>query len=181
MGLIDQLRRLNRAATIVAARSTDDERQLLLLGALLADRMKAKRQIASLNEVEFRVFSQFGDDGIVQWLVSHIAFLHRTFVEFGVEDYRESTTRFLMMHDNWSGFVMDGSAENVSAIVASEYFWRHELVARAAFVDRENINELLAASPFDHDIGILHIDLDGNDYWIWNQIDVVGRTRRIRS
>jgi hypothetical protein len=173
MGLIDRLRRFNRAVTIVAAHSGDPEHQLLLLGALLAERMKAKGQIGSLSEVEFRIFSQFGDDGIVQWLTSHIAFSHRTFIEFGVEDYRESTTRFLMMHDNWSGFVMDGSAENVAAIVASEYYWRHELLARAAFIDRENINELLAGCPFQRDIGVLHIDLDGNDYWIWNQIDVV--------
>ena len=173
MGLIDRLRRFNRPLTQVAAHSADPEHQLLLLGTLLADRMKAKRQIASLSEVEFRVFSQFGDDGIVQWLASHIAFPHRTFIEFGVEDYRESTTRFLMMHDNWSGFVMDGSADNVATILHSEYFWRHELMARAAFIDRENINDLLSTCPIDRDVGILHIDLDGNDYWIWNQIDVV--------
>lgn len=173
MELLGHLRRLNRAVLKIAADTANPEQPLLLLGSILAEQMKVKQQIHSLSEVEFRVFSQFGDDGIVQWLATHVDFLHRTFIEFGVENYRESTTRFLMMHDNWSGFVMDGSAAHITAIVHSEYFWRHELYAHTAFVDRENINSLLSTCPFDHEVGILHIDLDGNDYWIWNQINVI--------
>ena len=41
------------------------------------------------------------------------------------------------------------------------------------FIDRENINGLLALPRFDREVGILHIDLDGNDYWIWKEIDVI--------
>lgn len=37
----------------------------------------------------------------------------------------------------------------------------------------ENINNLLLLSGFDSDVGLLHIDLDGNDYWIWKEIDVI--------
>jgi hypothetical protein len=129
--------------------------------------------VESLREVEFRVFSQWGDDGIIQWLVRHLAFPHETFVEFGVEDYEESNTRFLMMNDNWSGFVMDGSETNVARIVSAPYYWRHELTATAAFVDAENVNRLLSSSGFERDVGILHIDVDGNDYWIWKAIEVI--------
>jgi hypothetical protein len=39
-----------------------------------------------------------------------------------------------------------------------------------AFVTRENINELLAKSGFDEDVGILSIDLDGNDYHVFHAI-----------
>jgi hypothetical protein len=148
------------------------EVQALLLGRLLADSVKAKRDIASLRDVEFRVFSQYGDDGIVQWLTHHIP-CPPAFIEFGVENYRESTTRFLLMNDDWTGLVLDGSAENVAEIHAAEYFWRHELTAKAAFVDRANVNQLLRAAGFGAEIGLLHIDIDGNDYWIWEAIDVV--------
>ena len=117
--------------------------------------------------------SQFGDDGIIQWLVSHLDIPNRTFIEFGVEDSRESNTRFLMMNDNWSGLVMDGSESNVASIVGAEYFPSHELLAKAAFIDAENINGLVAATPFGREIGILHIDLDGNDYWVWKSIDAI--------
>jgi hypothetical protein len=73
-----------------------------MLGRLLSEMIKAKKHIASLNEVEFKVFSQFGDDGIIQWIVSNLEFPNKTFVEFGVENYQKSNTRFLMMNNNWS-------------------------------------------------------------------------------
>jgi hypothetical protein len=150
--------------------------QLLLVGKLAADNFKAKRNLKSLEEVEFKVFSQFGDDGIIQWLTSNLAIANKTFIEFGVEDYRESNTRFLMMNDNWTGLVIDGSAENVSRIVGSEYYWKFELTAKAAFIDRENINALLSIPDMDPAVGILSIDLDGNDYWVLERINVVSPT-----
>jgi hypothetical protein len=171
--LIGNLRRFYRAVLKIADQAPDAERQLMLLGSMLAAQVRAKPRIDSLSDVEFSVFSQFGDDGIIQWLAGHIEFAHKTFIEFGVENYRESTTRFLLMHDNWTGFVMDGSAKHVSTIGKSKFYWRYELFARAAFIDRENINRLLSEAPLGRDIGILHIDLDGNDYWIWEQISAV--------
>ena len=173
MGLVRYLETARMAIHAIANKLIPSEQQLLTLGRLLSETVKSKTNIASLSEVEFKVFSQWGDDGILQWLISHLQILNQTFIEFGVADYRESTTRFLMMNNNWSGFVMDGSAKNVARIVHSEYFWKYSLSAKAAFIDADNINGLLASSQFGKEIGILHIDLDGNDYWIWKAINVV--------
>jgi len=149
------------------------EQLMLIHGKLLSESVRCQKRIASLSQVEFRVFSQWGDDGIIQWLAGVLEFPSKTFVEFGVANYRESNTRFLMMNDNWSGLVMDGSESNVAQIVDSEYFWKYQLTARAAFIDRDNINNLLRASRIGKEVGILHVDLDGNDYWIWKEINVV--------
>jgi hypothetical protein len=149
------------------------ETELLLLGRLLANQSRSRGEIASLHDAEFKVFSQFGDDGIIQWLVQRLQIGHKTFIEFGVEDYRESNTRFLMMNDNWSGLVIDGSRDNVDSILGSEYYWRHDLQAECAFIDCDNINGLISASGLGGEIGLLHIDLDGNDYWVWKAIDAV--------
>lgn len=173
MRILSRLRNLKRALDILAGHESVADRHALIGGRILSELVRAREHIASLHDVEFRVFSQWGDDGIIQWLVHNLDFPHRTFVEFGVEDYRESNTRFLMMNDNWSGFVMDGSPANVERIRAAEYFWRHDLAARAVFVDRDNINDVLATAGLRRDVGILHIDLDGNDYWIWKEIDVI--------
>jgi hypothetical protein len=154
-------------------RNDNSEQQILMLGRLLSETVKSKKLIDSLKEVEFKAFSQFGDDGIIQWLVNNIEFPHKTFIEFGVEDYRESNTRFLMMNDNWSGMIMDASPKNVERIRNSDYFWRHDLIVKSVFIDRENINELISSAHFDKDVGILHIDLDGNDYWIWKEIKTI--------
>lgn len=166
-------KRLTRMMVAWVRRLTGYEAKMLALGRLLSLVVCEKTNINSLCDVEFRVFSQYGDDGIIQWLVNNIDLQHKTFIEFGVEDYRESNTRFLMMHDNWSGLVMDGSAWNIGLIRKSEYFWQYDLEAKCAFIDCDNVNELIAASGFRGEIGLLHIDIDGNDYWVWKAIDVV--------
>lgn len=126
----------------------------------------------ALADCEFQVFSQYGEDGIIEKLVQILEPTARRFVEFGVEDYRESNTRFLLQHRNWTGLVMDGSARNISSISRSDLSWRFALHARQAFITRENINSLLTEESFDGDLGLLSIDVDGNDYWIWQAISV---------
>lgn len=127
----------------------------------------------TLRESEFRVFSQWGEDGIIQWLLARVKAEPKVFVEFGVESYVEANTRFLLMHDNWAGLVMDGSADNVRRIRKSGIYWKYNLKAVEAFITRENINELLRENGVSGEIGLLSIDIDGNDYWIWEAIDSI--------
>jgi hypothetical protein len=122
---------------------------------------------------EYRVFSQAGDDGIIQRLVREVPVRQRVFVEFGVQDYTESNTRFLLLKDNWSGLVMDGSQKDVDFIRRDPIYSRHDLKSVCAFVSASNINRLLEENLPARDIGLLSIDIDGNDYWIWKAIHVV--------
>jgi len=147
--------------------------QMMLLGKLLCRSNREARTLKSISDYEFKVFSQFGDDGIIQWLIHAIPVQHKTFIEFGVADYFESNTRFLLMNNNWSGLVLDGSSANVERIRASHQMWRHELYAKAAFVTVDNVNQLVSDHPFGREIGLLHIDVDGNDYWLWKAIESV--------
>lgn len=173
MKLITYLQKLRIVINNIANQSIASEQQLLTLGRLMSETLKSKKGISSLSEIEFKVFSQWGDDGIIQWLVNNLEIPNKTFVEFGVENYRESNTRFLLMNNNWSGFVMDGSESNVAQIINSEYFWKYELSAKAIFIDKDNINNLLSSSALGKELGILHVDLDGNDYWIYKEIDAI--------
>ena len=138
-------------------------------GVILAE-LNARKDSKSLKDYEFKVFSQWGEDGILQRLTNLVPITNKTFIEFGVEDFSESNCRFLMMKDLWSGFVMDGSADNIGRLKQSEYFWRYDLAVLHAFITRENINDLLAKSGFAADLGILSIDLDGIDYHVLEAI-----------
>ncbi len=142
------------------------------IGSLHSELISQKRAYDKLSDLEFRVFSQFGDDGIIQYLIKKIDIPIKSFIEFGVEDYFESNTRFLLQNNNWSGFVMDGSTEHISKLRSSYFFWRHDLEAKSIFITKENIVGLL--EPYVKkwgSVGILHIDLDGNDYWIWRELN----------
>ncbi|BBZ39206.1 hypothetical protein [Mycobacterium conspicuum] len=156
-----------------ARRSDVQDKQRTLIGRQLAWRVRELESIDSLSDVEFSVFSQFGDDGIIQWLIHRLAGISESFVEFGVEWYHEANTRFLLVNDNWRGLVMDGSKQNIHAIKRDEISWRHDLQSKCAFVTAENIDQLLLEHGFEGDIGLLHIDIDGNDYWVWRAVTAV--------
>jgi hypothetical protein len=141
----------------------------VLVARLLIRQMKERGILHSLKEAEFKVFSQFGDDGIIQYLVHQtgISPEEESFVEFGVGDYTESNTRFLLVHNNWRGLVMDGDAGQIASLHKSDLYWRHDLTAVSVFVSKENLGELLHKHGFEQGLGLMHIDIDGNDYWIW--------------
>lgn len=152
---------------------SDSVRDLQMqVGCLQVKQMRASAP-ASLREAEFRVFSQFGEDGILQYLIWKLAPLPEIFVEFGVGDYTEANTLFLLMHDNWRGLIMDSSASNIENVRRRSLAWRHDLRAACAFVNRDNINRLIESNGVSGAIGLLSIDIDGNDYWVWERMDVV--------
>jgi hypothetical protein len=128
---------------------------------------------ADIQGAEFRAFSQWGEDGILQHLLRHLPVSRKIFVEFGVENYTESNTRFLLTNNNWAGLVIDGSRENVEYIKKDEIYWRYNLKAENAFITKDNINDLIHRNGISGEIGLLSIDIDGNDYWVWEAINAV--------
>lgn len=158
-----KLKKLNRAL--------DDQK--LLFGRHMANLLKDTAPGTSLGDTEFKIFSQFGEDGIIQFLIQNIEIENKFFIEFGVERYIEANTRFLLMNNNWRGLILDSSMENIQAIQKNENYWRYDLTAKQAFVATDNINALIREEEISGDIGLLSIDIDGNDYWIWKAIDII--------
>jgi hypothetical protein len=137
-----------------------------------------KRQLQTLADRdlranEFRVFSQWGEDGIIQFLLDKIKIKRKIFVEFGVQNYTESNTRFLLVNNNWAGLIIDSSEVYIKYIKNDPIYWQYNLKAIQSFVTKDNINDLLASNGVKGEIGLLSIDIDGNDYWVWEAIDVV--------
>jgi hypothetical protein len=146
---------------------------MMINQGLILSAFNETRNSTNLADYEFKVFSQWGEDGIIQYLSKAIEIKHRTFIEFGVESFMEANCRFLLMKDNWSGYVIDASSSNISILKNSYFYWKYQIDAADAFVTKDNINELLAKSCFDEDVGILSIDIDGNDYFILEAINTV--------
>jgi len=127
----------------------------------------------NIQLAEFKVFSQWNDDGIIQFLVNYLDLEDKTFIEFGVQNYTESNTRFLLMNNNWTGLIMDGTESNIRDVQEQDIYWKYNLTAINAFITRENINDLIRQNGFNGELGLLHIDIDGNDYWVWKEISVI--------
>jgi hypothetical protein len=74
------------------AQSAAAERALLLHGQIAARGLPDTLQ--TLAEAEFRVSSQWGEDGILEWPVRHAPLPNTRFIEFGVETFQETNCRF---------------------------------------------------------------------------------------
>ncbi|WP_423929612.1 hypothetical protein [Candidatus Palauibacter sp.] len=132
---------------------------------------------ALLRNREFKVSSQNGEDGLIAFIFSEIGVTNRRFVEFGVGDGRECNCANLAIRFGWSGLMLEGNS--VSARRAREYYAKLErsggngIQVRRAHVTAENINETIACAGVQGEIDLLSIDIDGNDYWLWEALDVV--------
>jgi hypothetical protein len=149
------------------------EKGALLTATVLAKENRARKRLKGLYEVEFSVYSQWGEDGIIDWLIDRLPGIPHAFIEFGVQNYQESNTRLLLKMRNWRGLVIDGSQKHIDDIKNQEIYWCHNLTARCAFIDRDNINNLIESAGLTGEIGLLSVDIDGNDYWVWQAIEVV--------
>mgnify|MGYP000935022603 CR=1 FL=1 len=147
----------------------------ILIGRQLSNQNqdRTKSIINDIHQAEFKVFSQWGDDGIIQFLVNYLDIPNKFFIEFGVENYKEANTRFLMMNNNWSGLIMDGSKKNIQFIKSMKWYHYYDLIALPEFITCENINNIFDKNNIHGEIGLLHIDIDGNDYWVWKTINTI--------
>ena len=149
-----------------------DQLELTLInqGRILSS-LNSQKKTTRLSDYEWKIFSQWGEDGIIDFLVSEVSITNKTFIEFGIDNFSESNCRYLLMKSDWNGFVIDGSKKNIDKLKSSNYFWKYDLQALATFIDIDNINEILKKSGFEKDLGILSVDIDGNDYHVLNKID----------
>lgn len=156
------------------------EDDLMMMGeTLLASKMnlwdseKLPFIPSNWDDYGFKVFSQNNEDGLIQYIIHHTDLPQKNFIEFGVEDYSECNTRFLLLHNNWKGLIMDGSIEDMDALKKQDIYWKRTIEAKGAFITKENINKLISESGFSGNVGLLSVDIDGNDYWVLDAIDCI--------
>ncbi len=138
--------------------------------ALAADgRYADPKSLARFNR---RMYSQQGEDGVIAEIFSRIGTRDRTFLEFGIGDGRENTTRFLLER-GWKGVWLEGSPEHVEH--AREFFQpyieRGQLTIVQAFITAENINTLLDEAGLPQELDYMSIDIDYNTAHVWRAVN----------
>ena len=112
-----------------------------------------------LEAHESNVYSQCGDDGVLLRLFELLGVTNRRFVEFGAWDgVHFSNTANLRLHHDWSGLLMEGSDRADGQLVKRET------------IRAENVNELFRKYEIPRAFDLLSIDIDGNEYWIWEAV-----------
>ncbi len=134
-------------------------------------------QLPDIRTTGFKVFSQFEEDGILLYLFSVIGEGSKTFIEIGANDGINSNCSNLAIHFGWSGLFFEGDAKLIKR--GRKFFsklptpYHPKPIYVQAIITRENINELISSNGLKEDMELLSIDIDGNDYWVWDAIEVI--------
>lgn len=128
----------------------------------------------ALERYGYKVYSQNDEDGIIQEIFRRIGVENKIFVEFGVQDGLESNGHYLL-HCGWSGLWIESDPNAVTQIkeTFAKPLQKKRLFVEREFITRENINDIISRVSFPKEIDLLSIDIDGNDYYVWEKINVI--------
>lgn len=132
---------------------------------------------AFLRSKERKYYSQNGEDGILLYIFSQIGAPDKRFIEFGIEDGSECNAANFAINFGWRGLFIEGSP-TLAEKARRFYYERHgisqnKVIIANEFLTVENVNEVFKNYSMTGEIDLLSIDIDGNDYWIWQGINIV--------
>ncbi len=143
-------------------------------------RFEEARKRASQNHLgkfERQIYSQNGEDGIIEEIFKRIGENNKFFVEFGVEDGKQNNTRYLLEKNGWRGVWIEGNAERVEE--AKVAFKKYPVCIESAFITRTNIVRIFETCNVPKKFDFLSVDIDGNDYWVLEALLASGYKPRV--
>lgn len=121
-----------------------------------------------------KVYSQNDEDGLIREIFNRIGVTNKVFVEFGVGDGLENTSLALLF-DGWRGLWIEGSDQFVSLMRANfvKTLASGRLKLVHSFITKDNINDIISSSIEEKEIDYLCVDIDGNDFHVFNAISCI--------
>jgi len=143
------------------------------LGEIQIELSKKKyNQISNIREAELKIFSQFGEDGIIDYLLYKLKLNSKIkFIEIGTGDYEEANTRFLCESRICSGLLID-KIKDLKYVKKRDFFWKNDLYFCQKTITPSNISSVINSYGFKNDCNLLSIDIDGNDFWVLKNIEL---------
>jgi hypothetical protein len=127
-------------------------------------------KIKTFSETGYKVFSQNGEDGFIDYLLFSLNITKPKFVEIGIGTYKESNTRFLFERIAPEGLVIDYIEDLEKKIKKNIRFWKGDLTVINQLVDPDNIITILEKNNFHTETDLFSLDIDGIDYWILDKL-----------
>jgi hypothetical protein len=129
-----------------------------------------------LSETGFRCFSQFEEDGKILFIMAVLGIQEGVFLDLGSADGVNSNCANLALNFGWRGFFVDGNQSNIERghtfYESHPDTWAYPPMFICAMINRENINQLLTEASVPPEVDFMSIDIDGNDYWVWDALSV---------
>jgi hypothetical protein len=118
-----------------------------------------------LTASRFRLHSQNSEDGILLALFREIGVTSGRFVELGSGSSGGNAAMFAAEF-GWTGLMVEGDQKKAG--MAGRRF--PQVTAVCAWITPESVNGLLEEHGFTGEVDLLSVDVDGNDYWVWQAL-----------
>lgn len=140
-------------------------------------RSRTGEDLPGLKAAGFRNFSQFDEDGKLLYIFAVMGVDRGTFVDIGSGDGINSNCANLALNFGWTGAFIDGDPANIDRGRAfyegHADSWLFPPAFTLARVTRENIDAILKEAGAQGEVDLLSVDIDGNDYWVWDAISAI--------
>ena len=153
-------------------------RELTTMRQLASEQLRSQllaqpkyNQPQALAPFGFKAYSQYTEDGILDEIFRRIGETDRTFVEFGVGNGLENNTMYRLAC-GWRGVWFDGDKESCETISKShaELIDSSRLSLQQKWLTSSTVEQEFTAAKISHEFDLLSIDIDGNDFWVWQAI-----------
>ena len=146
----------------------------MIIDPYLTTTQRARKRLSAVKLFDFNrhrrnVYSQNGEDGILSYLLAKAPSAPRRFVEFGAWDGRHFSNCALLAENGWSGMFIEADPDR-QITLAANYATRPDIQCVLGKVTSSGpacLDALVAAHGALLEIGVLSIDINGNDYHVW--------------
>jgi hypothetical protein len=166
---LDYLRRAGGVSAV-------DKGTQILLRLKYRELLQNGQPLPPFEDIGFRAFSQYDEDGILLYLFALLDARHRTAVEICAGDGIECNAKLISNH-GWHALLFDGKPENIAR--GQRFYARCRDTSLTpptfvnAWIEPENVNALITQHGYAEEVDLLTVDLDGMDYWVWQALNCI--------
>lgn len=153
--------------------SSELSNRLALGGVAMNSSRSNRADFKNLWDAEVKVFSQFGEDGILNYLFDVFDIAKPRIVEFGAGNFTECNSRFAAEYRNASVYPVDLRHDLIQNVESLEVYWKNHIFPQQDFITPESaIKHLKIAEQLMNGVDMISLDIDGNDYWVLQKLNL---------
>jgi hypothetical protein len=150
-----------------------DELRFLVGQAAISVSRTSYSTFKHLWDSEVRVFSQWGEDGILCYLSDELDLVRPTVLEFGAGNFSECNSRYLAEARNASVVAVDSRHDLLSNVLSLPISWKTSVWPIRTWITPDNAPQIMQqAREKMGRVDILSLDIDGNDFWVAKSLDL---------
>lgn len=127
-----------------------------------------------ITDFGYNQYTQSGEDGIIEKIFELIGTRSKRCIEFGATDglFLSNTAR--LWQNGWQAVLIEGETKYIPVLETNIAAYRDSVIAINEFVTirgEHTLENILRRAHIPFEVDLLSIDIDGDDYYIFQSLD----------